>query len=89
MVTIQYTGFRGPEVSESPSTLMCQAPITVGDYMTQAIELIDIEFGEGYARAHPELVGAFLQATARQFQTAVVKIGLQELRDALLTSSKY
>ena len=34
----------------------------VKQHFCQAIRVIDAEFGEGYAREHPELVGQYLQA---------------------------
>ena len=36
----------------------------VGDWMRQAIQNIDAEFGDGFAKAHPELVGSMIQASA-------------------------
>jgi hypothetical protein len=49
--------------------LMFQAPKDVEEHLTQAVKIIDIQFGKGYAKAHPELTGAFLQA-AGQVQVA-------------------
>ena len=34
------------------------------DYLGSAVEEIDKQFGEGYAKEHPELVGAFMQVAA-------------------------
>jgi hypothetical protein len=36
------------------------------EYFEEAIEALDGEFGEGYARANPGLVGAWLQACATE-----------------------
>jgi hypothetical protein len=35
----------------------------VGDWMRQAMQNIDAEFGDGYAKAHPELIAAMIQAS--------------------------
>ena len=40
------------------------AALMAGDHMHTAVERIDKMFGEGYARKHPELVAAFMQAAA-------------------------
>ena len=49
---------------EHPKSL--SAVSTTGFYLREAIRLIDEEFGEGYAKAHPELVGAFMQTCTMQ-----------------------
>lgn len=33
-------------------------------WMREAVEAIDKQFGDGYAREHPELVAGFMQAAA-------------------------
>jgi hypothetical protein len=48
----------------SPETLMRQAGHTAEEYMCRAVEEIDRLFGEGYAKANPGLVGAFMQTAA-------------------------
>lgn len=45
-------------------TIMNQAGYTAEVWMKAAVEAIDNQFGEGYAKAHPELVGSFMQAAA-------------------------
>ncbi len=39
---------------------------TAINYLNTAIESIDKQFGKGYAKAHPELVGAFMQTSATE-----------------------
>lgn len=53
------------QMNEYPTveTLFRQASTTAHTYFHEAIEYIDKAFGEGYAEAHPELVGAFMQST--------------------------
>jgi len=64
-------------------TLLRQAPMTADTYMGAAVKYIDEQFGDGYAAKHPELVGAFMQTCASDFNTAAVKIGLQEICAAI------
>ena len=56
----------------SPRELMDQASVTASKYMRQAVASIDEQFGDGYAKAHPELVAAFVQAASRDFLAAVL-----------------
>jgi hypothetical protein len=51
------------QMNEYPTveTLFRQASMTAHTYFHEAIEYIDKAFGEGYAEAHPELVGAFMR----------------------------
>jgi hypothetical protein len=47
--------------------IQCQS-IRGGDaYLLEAVEDIDRTFGEGYAKEHPGLVGAFIQTCAMDF----------------------
>jgi hypothetical protein len=46
----------------SPEAVMRQAWMTSDEYFTNAIECIDKQFGDGYAKQHPELVGAFMHS---------------------------
>jgi len=43
------------------------------DYLRDPIFLIDGEFGEGYAKAHPELVSGFMQTSALKNLAYVVE----------------
>lgn len=45
----------------------------VGGYLAAAKESIDNLFGPGYAAGHPELVGAFVQACAREQLNVVLQ----------------
>lgn len=51
-------------ITASFHTLMEQGPMTASLYMGKAVEEIDKEFGDGYAKKHPELVGQFMQTAA-------------------------
>ncbi len=50
--------------------------------ITRAINAIDEEFGEGYAREHPELVGAYMQAAAINGVTGALQFVNETLSDA-------
>lgn len=63
--------------------LMKQAADTAGTYMARAKAAIDESFGEGYAAAHPELVGAFMQAAAADFQAMWIGQRLEALEGAV------
>jgi hypothetical protein len=65
-------------VPASLETLMRQASMTVHDYMVAAVHDIEEVFGKGYAKAHPELVGAFIQTAAMDFNTAVTIKAIEE-----------
>ena len=60
-----------------------------------AVTLIDKEFGEGYAKAHPELVGDFLKAAATETAGTIIYMGLQHIDETFteltteLTSHNY
>lgn len=53
-------------------TLMSQAPGTVAFYMREGVEQIDRLFGDGYAKAHPELLAAFITASATDMHGAII-----------------
>jgi len=71
------------EVTADAGTLMRQAGETAGVYLHAAKEEIDMLFGDGYAVRHPELIGAFIQAAALDFQAAQINIAAQLIADAL------
>lgn len=71
----------------SPATdLMLQARDTATQYFNQAIRIIDETFGEGYAKAHPELIGDFMKTMAADFHTAVLNQELGDLTAAIRDS---
>jgi hypothetical protein len=69
----------GTHVSAGVDTLMRRAPMTIADYMRDAVRFIDEQFGEGYAKQNPTLVAAFIQASAQDFHTAMMKVAAQDL----------
>jgi hypothetical protein len=65
--------------------------MTTECYFTKAITRIDGEFGEGYAKNHPELLGAYIQASASDLNSATlaqqVRLGLREIAQSIEASS--
>jgi hypothetical protein len=59
-------------VTASVDTLMRQAPITVAGYLSGAVKYIDAQFGKGYAEENPQLMAAFIRASAQDFHTAMM-----------------
>ena len=51
--------------------------MTVNSYLHAGIKRIDGVFGEGYAKANPELLAAFIQACAKDFNTSTIAQTLQ------------
>jgi hypothetical protein len=61
--------------------LMEEAVLTSQSHLRGAILTIDSEFDDGYAEKHPDLIGKFMEATARHYATAV-SVKLAEERAA-------
>jgi hypothetical protein len=68
-------------------SLMRQAPIAANEYLLSAIDLIDAKLGIGYAKAHPELIGAFMQTSAIEMGTAVIARAIESVVEAITTAS--
>lgn len=66
--------------------LMRQSSSTAHDFMRRAIDSIDTLMGEGYAAKHPELIGAFIQASAMDFHTTSMGIAFQKLNHHLYSA---
>lgn len=62
---------------------MRQAPLTIGDYLDEAVHQIDRQFGEGYAMKNPALVAAFLNCCATDFNTGVIGQAIQMVSQSL------
>lgn len=59
-------------IAADSETLLKQAPWTARDYLMHAIHDIDEQFGEGYAKRNPELVGRYMQTCALDFGAAII-----------------
>lgn len=68
-------------VAADSSTLMRQAPMTAHDYLLAAVHDIDEILGKGYAKAHPELLGAYIQTCALDFGAAVIARAIENAVD--------
>ena len=75
------------KITVSANSLLQQAPETANSYLRSAIRILDKEFGEGYAKSNPELVGAYLNVCAIDFATAAITSGLQDIAEALSRES--
>jgi hypothetical protein len=79
----EYSDWKEPMVSIArrmdPDDPVRQAPNTVAFYLEEAIDVIDRKFCPGYAAQHPELVGAFVQATAMDHVARRIADSLQAL----------
>ena len=66
-------------ITIEPEKALDQAGGTIMQYMHQAIHEIDKEFGGGYAKGHPELLGAMIKAQAIDFNTTMLCAVLQDI----------
>lgn len=65
----------------SSNESISQASINALEYMEDSIKYIDRLFGEGYAKQHPELVGAFIQTCAIDYLANRLEIQVGFLQD--------
>jgi hypothetical protein len=66
-------------IEANNQTLLRQAPMTANEYLMSAIGHIDQQLGKGYAKAHPELIGTFMQTSAIDLGTAVIARAIESL----------
>ncbi len=59
--------------------LMRQAWKTADEYLSHAIECIDIRLGEAYAAKHPELIGVFMRTAAHDYATGILHNDMERL----------
>lgn len=60
---------------------------TAKEYFYHAITTIDEKFGEGFAKKHPELIGAFMQTSAKEYNTCFTVQAIQYLTEAIEKSA--
>jgi hypothetical protein len=62
---------------------MRQAWKTADTYLSAAVKCIDATFGPDYAKKNPQLVAAFINASAHDYHSATMKTGMDDLTAAL------
>jgi hypothetical protein len=65
-------------IQASNDTLMQQAPMTADEYLRAGVRTIDKQFGDGYAKQHPELLAAYMKTCAMDFGTSMLVVAIQE-----------
>jgi hypothetical protein len=74
------------------TTMLRQAGMTAETYLIDGVAAIDKFFGKGFAKEHPELIGAFMQSAATECAGRTIaqqiRAGLDELGAALDLSSR-
>jgi hypothetical protein len=77
------TGHGSRRVDCDNETLLRQAPMTAQTYMACALHDIDALFGKRYAKAHPELIAAYMQTAAIDFAAGEIGRAIESLGDAI------
>ena len=72
-------------ITASWDTLLDQASSTTDTYFRRMVRIIDDEFGDGYAKKNPELVGRLVQTCAIDFASAGFGKVIGELADVIET----
>lgn len=58
-------------LTASPSELLEQASHTAESYLCHAVRAIDRQFGDGFAKKHPDLVAAYMKTACEDFNTSI------------------
>lgn len=74
---------RVDEITASWDALLRQSWITAEDYMAHAVRSIDEQFGEGFSKKNPALVGIFMEVAAKDFRTAAMIVSVKDLCEAI------
>jgi len=72
-------------LSEEYRTLFEGGFSIADECLARAIRSIDLRFGQGYAKAHPELVAAYMQIAAQEFNTSSSQKRQREIVQAALS----
>jgi hypothetical protein len=72
--------------------MLRQAGMTAETYLIDGVAAIDKFFGKGFAKEHPELIGAFMQAAATDYAGETIaqqiRAGLDEAGAAINLTSR-
>lgn len=71
------------KITANWKTLLNDGFCCASTHFHQVIESIDSEFGKGYAKEHPELIGAYMNAAATEHQAVVIGKCIQELAEEI------
>lgn len=77
------------EISASAETLMRQAGLTADEYMKSGIKHIDATFGDGFAKANPALLAAFMQTAAIDYHSAATIVAGQKVEEQLASIAEH
>lgn len=70
-------------IEASNQTLMRQGAMTADEYLRSAIDHTDDQLGKGYAKAHPELIAAFMQTAAIDAGAGVIARAIESVSSTL------
>jgi hypothetical protein len=70
-------------MSPSAETSIEQTSTTATQYLTRAIEAIDLQLGRGYAIEHPQLIAAFMQTCAIDSVAGPLERGISHLTETI------
>ena len=76
-------------VTAEPGELLDQAGKTSEVFLDAAIEAIDAKFGNGFARATPELVAAFMLTSSIDFTSAMLFKFIGEAIDTITGEDEW
>lgn len=71
------------DVTADQFDLMKQAPQTIEYYYSEIEGFLEDIYGKGWGKSHPEAVARLVDACARDYHSASVLSGLQNVRDKL------
>ena len=66
------------EFADYRAELSIEGTLRADTFLSEAIEMIDATFGDGYARANPVLVTAYMQSSATACQAIQARLAHQE-----------
>jgi len=73
------------QITTTFTEMMQQAWATTDHYLSKAIECIDRQFGMGFAKKNPALIGAFMQTASLDFMggeiAQQIRVGLNRLAE--------
>jgi len=70
-------------ITASLTTLFDQSKFCTESYLLSACRMVDKQFGKGYSKKHPELIGRLVVAQQLGCELSIVALKIQELSDAV------